>query len=807
MSRWSQALLVASPGLIVLLAGAFHVLALKEPIESPAILTVGNTLFLGGIGLFTAVLALQTARRASGQGITLLGCGALVLGLIGLLVGPRIVNVNAAITVFNSGALAAGVLFLLAALRARFMSTDENRPSGHSVGTIAAAYGAAFGFVVLVLLAADRGVLPPFYHPGVGSTSLRNVVLGLAVAAFLSAGAVVAGGYRRSRMPFAAWLGAALVLIGIGLALALTSVPGSPAGWAGRAAQWMGAVYLLAAILSAQQRYGAYTLPLQAALLESERRLQLALDAGQIGVFEYDEANGQLEVNELMARQLRLASPGRLDARQLLSVLSPEEHDRFAASVRAVLDGRQPNLQLELRLADEAGEERWLLTRAESVTGTSGQRHLLGVSIDVSEQRRIDLRQRKRVRLSETLAAIDALVHSTLSLNEVLEEVLREAVNALACESAIVLLRDTESTRWRVASLHGPPRKADWLDNHVFPLATVCEQRQALATTDDLGKRSHPGFQPDEDVRFGLCVPLLLAEHFVGVLTFRHHGHESRFDELERDFCSKLATSISLALTNARLYEEQRNLARQLQEHFQHDLPAISGLDVAVAQELAHAPELVGGDFHDVFVREDGTVVILLGDVEGKGVSAAGLTETVRSAVRALALVTASPAEMLATVNRVLLAKPAGQYVTALLMVFDTGTGNGMMASAGHPAPLFVEDENVRYLEPSYHLPLGVLPGEYENSPFALNLGATMVLYTDGLTEARHHGELFGEARLLQAVRQLRRREPRHLASALISAAQEFAEDVRDDMQVLAIRFMAQSERTDAITPVETSAG
>ena len=92
-----------------------------------------------------------------------------------------------------------------------------------------------------------------------------------------------------------------------------------------------------------------------------------------------------------------------------------------------------------------------------------------------------------------------------------------------------------------------------------------------------------------------------------------------------------------------RRFEAQLRIAVTLQENFVHALPEIAGLEFAAHSAPADRPELIGGDFHDVFELPDGLVLATIGDVAGKGVAAAGLTETVRAAARALALVSPAP--------------------------------------------------------------------------------------------------------------------------------------------------------------------
>ena len=243
------------------------------------------------------------------------------------------------------------------------------------------------------------------------------------------------------------------------------------------------------------------------------------------------------------------------------------------------------------------------------------------------------------------------------------------------------------------------------------------------------------------------------------------------------------------ALEYARLYESQRETALALQENFVHPLPAIAGLELAELSLPAGRGDLVGGDFRDVIVRPDGTVVVLIGDVTGKGIKAAGFTETVRAAVRTLALISAAPEYVLGNVNRLILAEGAHQQLaTALLVVIDPASGRGLLASAGHPPAVYLTDHGSRFIEPRFGLPLGVLEQGYEATDFTLAPGEAFVLYTDGLTEARHDGDLFGEKRLLEVLGNVTDRHPSRLVGALQKAVLAHAGELRDDLQILAIR-------------------
>jgi PAS domain S-box-containing protein len=244
------------------------------------------------------------------------------------------------------------------------------------------------------------------------------------------------------------------------------------------------------------------------------------------------------------------------------------------------------------------------------------------------------------------------------------------------------------------------------------------------------------------------------------------------------------------ALENARLYEQQRTIATTLQQSLIHPLPAVAGLELGLVARTANEPELVGGDFSDVFLLRDGRVAVLIGDVIGKGVRAAGLTETVRSAVRAVADFEASPAAILGRTNELLQRyEPEEPLVTALLLVLDRGAASVHLASAGHPPPVHLGRGFCRLLDVPFGLPLGAFRRDYSTGRLTLAADDCLVLYTDGVTEARRGRELLGEKRLVAVVEGLRGCAAQAIADGVLAAVDAFVDRARDDLQVVALRL------------------
>jgi len=122
-------------------------------------------------------------------------------------------------------------------------------------------------------------------------------------------------------------------------------------------------------------------------------------------------------------------------------------------------------------------------------------------------------------------------------------------------------------------------------------------------------------------------------------------------------------------------------------------------------------------------------------------------------------------------------------------MVIDLRDGSVRFGSAGHPPAVLVQGGAGRLLEPLYGPPLGAIDWAYEESRAQLRRGDTVVLYTDGVTEARIAGVLFGEKRLLEAVSALSGRDPQSIAEGLRDAVSRFADALRDDLQIVVFRL------------------
>jgi sigma-B regulation protein RsbU (phosphoserine phosphatase) len=234
-----------------------------------------------------------------------------------------------------------------------------------------------------------------------------------------------------------------------------------------------------------------------------------------------------------------------------------------------------------------------------------------------------------------------------------------------------------------------------------------------------------------------------------------------------------------------------RTLARTLQQTLiPPGPPLIPGLDAAAAYRPAGDGTEVGGDFYDLFPIGNGSWALLIGDVSGKGAEAAVVTSLARHTVRVLAVSDGGPAGVLTGLNDVLHRFGADRFCTVVLATLrqDEQGWRVTMSVGGHPPPLLVSGSaEPRPLEVRGPI-VGIFPrAEFVDHEFRLEPDQTLLVHTDGITEARGPEGYYGEARLLRTVGRLGP-APQSLVDGLVDDAVAFqGASTRDDIAVVAV--------------------
>jgi len=234
-----------------------------------------------------------------------------------------------------------------------------------------------------------------------------------------------------------------------------------------------------------------------------------------------------------------------------------------------------------------------------------------------------------------------------------------------------------------------------------------------------------------------------------------------------------------------------RTLARTLQQTFiPPSLPRIPGLHTANVYRPAGDGTEVGGDFYDVFPIGNDAWTVVVGDVCGKGAEAAVVTALVRHTVRALSVIHDRPAEVMTRLNEVLLRFETDRFCTVVLAMLrpESNGWRVTVCAGGHPPPILIDSDSLP--EPlDVRGPLvGIFAqATYTDQELLLGPGQTLLMHTDGITEARGPDGYYGDVRLLRVLSGLGP-EPQRLVDGLVADAVEFqGTSTRDDIAVLAV--------------------
>ena len=297
--------------------------------------------------------------------------------------------------------------------------------------------------------------------------------------------------------------------------------------------------------------------------------------------------------------------------------------------------------------------------------------------------------------------------------------------------------------------------------------------------------------------------PVFSRGQLGGVLLAEQLGDGRVWSRDEAAFVSAIADILALALENARLYAREHRVADMLSSAFLTDIPdELPGLTLAANYRAGLEEAQVGGDYYDAFALPDGRVALVIADVSGKGLSAAVQTATVKYSLRAFATEAGAPGLVVTRLNRMLCSDLAGlgdHFVTLFYAVFDPKTGKLSWASAGHESMLIKRQAGGSHLLHANGPILGLAEHAYAQETDTLAPGDSLVLYTDGLTEARDPEtrgllDIDGVQKLVESAPA--EAGPGALAAYLQQAAMRWtAGRPQDDMALLVVRRVAQTPR------------
>ena len=412
-----------------------------------------------------------------------------------------------------------------------------------------------------------------------------------------------------------------------------------------------------------------------------------------------------------------------------------------------------------------------------------------------------------------------SLLHSDLPLDAVLGTMLDHAIAITRADRGFLLEAEPpEVLRVRLArgsdGAHLPTEGAT-------PSQTILRQaiaQKSSVVTEDVNRAdlALQGAQSivEQSLRAVIAIPLYAVSrtssadssaesgngHFLGVL-YLDSRRATAFSKLDRQILNALAVQAAGILDNARLLERERqrqrleqelSIARDIQQalipHGFRDFPyfAVTGI---------HTPcHAVGGDYFDVFPLSDDRTAILVADVSGKGIGAALLTTMIQGALSGMTTTT-DPVQVFNQLNRFLCAhSDVGRYATMFFSILDRD-GQLSYVNAGHPSPLILRGGQVIDLVAEGSFPVGLVPqASYKSATEKLRSGDTMILFSDGVTEAMDRDEeLFGVSRLRTVLSGQDNLPLELLQRRVLDSVETFTRGASqtDDITVLLVRYRA----------------
>jgi serine phosphatase RsbU (regulator of sigma subunit) len=401
--------------------------------------------------------------------------------------------------------------------------------------------------------------------------------------------------------------------------------------------------------------------------------------------------------------------------------------------------------------------------------------------------------------LNEVHRALD----ESIALDELLELILERIFDYLRPQQGAVYLKDAAGELYEAARR---PEKGEEFTLSQSLCREVVEKGMAALVHD---VRADERFMEaasllDSGVQSLVAAPLVHTAGSLGLIVLSSTARVRVFSEQDMDLLTSLASVAALRIRNLSLAEEAAErrrlqnevaLARQIQLALIPDhLPEVEGYEI---HGVNYPSQGVSGDYFEVIERRDGCEVILfVADVSGKGIAASLLTAYIEALSTAPIEDGLTPDEVFTRVSRRLYRRtPHERFATAFIAALDPPSGTVSFANAGHnPALLLRSDGSVEWLG-STGIPLGLLPmADYDSREITLGLGETLVMYTDGITEAINPEEEEYDSVGLEAVCLGHRDLPlAELADTIEEDLERFASGVpfADDRTLVMLRRLA----------------
>jgi serine phosphatase RsbU (regulator of sigma subunit) len=488
-------------------------------------------------------------------------------------------------------------------------------------------------------------------------------------------------------------------------------------------------------------------------------------EGDQYFIQDLGSANGTYYNNSRLEQVVPLTHGGRIQIGETEIVYKDKATERGLGPATIAEDAPVPEATIAFDSAQhttsgllEAIEGARTQTSGRSDASAVMRRRTTGAAVPAADQGD----------LLALISKVGVTLLATATLDETLRQVALLVFDAVPAERCLIMLRDNDGAGLKVRAAETRDRNP--VEDEVRVSRTIVEevvnQGRSVLTSD---AQHDPRFMSStvtfQGIRSVLAVPLGVGERIFGMIYADSPFTTSRFTEDHLKVLTTLGSVAAIRVENTRLLEEhleqerydrELQLAREIQQRFQPTAPPnVPGYEL---QGISFPSYQIGGDYYDFILCSDGRLVVALGDVSGKGTSAALLMSSLHAAVHAQVASCRPITETVGAVNRYHADNtPANRFVTLFYAELDPATGALSFINAGHNPPLIARaaDGTLEQLGAG-GLPLGILPEyDYREGRTQLGAGDVLVVYSDGVTETQDpQGEEFGTARLQEVVAQ-----------------------------------------------------
>jgi sigma-B regulation protein RsbU (phosphoserine phosphatase) len=410
--------------------------------------------------------------------------------------------------------------------------------------------------------------------------------------------------------------------------------------------------------------------------------------------------------------------------------------------------------------------------------------------------------QETKAKLEKTVNELNLLMNisqtltSTLNMEEIMATLAERLTRLLLIKRAVVALYDEKAEQLVFSQAVDSAPVGKRMDLSLWlPLIEPCLKGQPLfihKLENKVAQEIKELFQ-EYQIKSAAFIPLYSKNKCLGFLILDEPNTDRHFSQDEINLAQTVANQAALVLENAQAFARQKSISISLQKAFiPEQLPYVEGLEFSGTYIPAGEESLVGGDFYDAFVLPSGETFALIGDVSGKGVEAAHVTSLAKTVFRLLGQQNKGLRELVIEANQIICRELGpGDFITGFILTINLATSTLNYINAGHYPPLLLSNNKVKFKElNTYNFPLGVFPDTFfEMKKTTFKRGDMLVLFTDGVVEARNKNELFGLNNLKQELQKNKDQPLEVIKEQLLQAIKNFTNNfLTDDLAFLLIK-------------------